>query len=73
MRQIMPHRNNIGPRCLKCKKFLSESIEMRGSATFLPQRRKSRTDEDVKFLMLNNGLYMLQMFSRCVAPLFEHS
>ena len=38
MRQIMPHRNNIGVRRPKCKVFLSGPTEIEGSAMFLPHR-----------------------------------
>jgi hypothetical protein len=38
MRQIMPHRNNIHFRPIKCKVFLRLDIEIAESATFLPQR-----------------------------------
>ncbi len=37
MRQIMPHRNNIHVRRIKCKIFLSPDIEIAVSAMFLPQ------------------------------------
>jgi hypothetical protein len=43
MRQIMPHRNNIGAASFKSKIFLSECIEIDGSATFLPQCENGRT------------------------------
>jgi len=69
MRQIMPHRNNIGVQRPNCKVFLSEPMEMAGCATFLPHRSKPRFDDGFKFLMLNNGLYMLQMFTGSV-PIF---
>ena len=72
MRQIMPHRNNIGVRRLKCKIFLSERTEMPGSATFLPHRQELQTDRGCKFLMLNNGLYVLQMFTGRVPISFGH-
>jgi hypothetical protein len=73
MRQVMPHRNNIGVRSLNCKIFLSEPTEIGESATFLPHCRRPQTDAVAKFLILNNGLYMLQMFTGHVPPLFRHS
>ena len=69
MRQIMPHRSNIGVQRPECKIFLSEATEMAGCATFLPHRAKSKFDDGFKFLMLNNGLYVLQMFTGLV-PIF---
>jgi hypothetical protein len=72
MRQIMPHRNNIGAPSFKCKIFLSECIEMHKSATFLPQPRKSGIERGSKFLMLNNGLNILQKFIACISQLTEH-
>ena len=72
MRQIMPHRNNIGPRDLKCKTFLVQRTEFDSCATFLPQRRNPRSDMGMKFLMLNNGLYMLQMFIGYASPTKKH-
>ena len=39
MRQIMPHRNNIYLRRIKCKIFRSPGMEIAASATFLPQRQ----------------------------------
>ena len=73
MRQIMPHRSNIGVRRPKCKIFLSEPIQMARSATFFPHRPKPRTAGGFKFLMLNNGLYVLQMFTGLVPIASAHS
>ena len=73
MRQIMPHRNNIGLQRPKSKIFLSEPMEMADSATFLPHRPKPQIHEDFKFLMLNNGLYVLQMFTGLVPIVLGHS
>ena len=69
MRQIMPHRNNIGVQRPECKIFLSKATDMAGCATFLPHRAKPKFDDGFKFLMLNNGLYVLQMFTGPV-PIF---
>ena len=59
MRQIMPHRNNIHFRPIKCKVFLRPDIEIAASATFLPQRGAARFELCCKFLMSNNGLHVL--------------
>ena len=58
MRQIMPHRNNIHLRRIKCKIFLRPHIEMPESATFLPQRGAARFAQCCKFPMSNNGLHV---------------
>ena len=42
MRQVMPHRNNIHLRRIKCKIFLSPEIEIATSVTLLPQARNPR-------------------------------
>jgi hypothetical protein len=73
MRQIMPHRNNIDLAGFKCKIFLSEYIEIHASATFLPQRGNVRSAKVEKFLILNNGLYVLQMFTTDASPANCHS
>jgi hypothetical protein len=57
MRQIMPHRNNIHLRRIKCKIFLRPHIEIATSATFLPQFGAARFGRCCKFLMGNNGLH----------------
>ena len=59
MRQIMPHRNNIHFRRIKCKIFLRPYIEIAASATFLPQRGAARFPQCCKFPMSNNGLHVL--------------
>ena len=59
MRQIMPHRNNIRFRPIKCKVFLRPDIEIAESATFLPQRGAARFWLCRKFLMGNNALHVL--------------
>ena len=58
MRQIMPHRNNIHVRPIKCKVFLRLDIEIADAATFLPQRCAGRFGLCCKFLMSNNGLHV---------------
>jgi hypothetical protein len=58
MRQIMPHRNNIHFRPIKCKVFLRPDIEIAASATFLPQRGAGRFGLCCKFRMSNNGLHV---------------
>ena len=63
MRQIMPHRNNIHLRPIKCKVFLRLDIEIAGSATFLPQRGAVRLGLCCKILMSNNGLHVLYTFA----------
>jgi hypothetical protein len=49
MRQVMPHRNNIGLHRNKCKIFLSPALEIAGSATFLSQARSLEFGEKGKF------------------------
>jgi hypothetical protein len=58
MRQIMPHRNNIHMRRIKCKIFLRSRIEMAGSATFLPHSGGARFIGCGNFLIGNNGLHV---------------
>ena len=58
MRQIMPHRNNIHLRSIKCKIFLRPHIEIAASAMFLPQRGAARFARCCKFPMSNNGLHV---------------
>jgi hypothetical protein len=58
MRQIMPHRNNIHVRPIKCKVFLRPDIEIAEDATFLPQRGAARFRLCCKFLMGNNALHV---------------
>jgi len=59
MRQIMPHRNNIRLRRIKCKVFLSVIALMLWSATFLQQRPAKQDVKGCYFLMSNNGLHVL--------------
>ena len=67
MRQIMPHRNNIHLRPIKCKVFLRLDLEIAESATFLPQRGAGRFGLCCKFLMSNNGLHVV--YSSALRPL----
>ena len=73
MRQVMPHRNNIGVRRPDCKIFLSERTEMVASATFLPQSGAARVDDCNEFLMSDNGLHMSHRPNRPASPTFRHS
>ena len=72
MRQIMPHRNNIHLRPMKCKVFLRPGIEIADSATFLPQRGAGRFGLCCKFLMSNNGLHVVYSFALCRLPTTRH-
>jgi hypothetical protein len=56
MRQVMPHRNNIHVRGLKCKKFLRRGRRMRGDVTFLPHRSIPAFVLPDKILLSNKGL-----------------
>ena len=72
MRQIMPHRNNIHLRPLKCKVFLRPDIEIADDATFLPQRGAGRFELCCKFLMSNNGLHVLYSRAGLRHPTTRH-
>jgi hypothetical protein len=72
MRQIMPHRNNIHLRHIKCKIFLRPDIEIAASATFLPQSSVARFPQCCKFLMRNNGLHVLYRFAGGRRPTTRH-
>jgi hypothetical protein len=72
MRQIMPHRNNIHLRPIKCKVFLRLDLEIAESATFLPQRGAERFWLCRKFLMGNNALHVLYSLAGHRRPTTRH-
>jgi hypothetical protein len=72
MRQIMPHRNNIHFRPIKCKVFLRLDIEIAATATFLPQRGAARFGLCCKILMSNNGLHVPYSLARYRRPTTRH-
>ncbi len=58
MRQVMPHRNNIHLRSIKCKIFLSSKTGMPASVTLLPQKQNSSIFRWREILWSNNGLHV---------------
>jgi hypothetical protein len=72
MRQIMPHRNNIHLRRIKCKIFLTGMYEMPDSAMFLQQFNIRLMAGVEKSFMSNSGLHVFQLPVGQSSPAQKH-